>query len=210
MSYILYYSTRCKNCDKILGELSRTEIQSDIHFVCVDKRVTKADGSICVVLDTGEEILLPKEITRVPAMLMLRHNNRVIYGNDIYTVLGESLENEKRVATGGRLEPNELDCGFRFGMGSISSNTYSSLDGEEDESLSGCYVSACYDNVGRIETPPDDYQPDKMDEVSIKTYQEERNMAVPMNIKQQHQADFIDDSQIRGMPQMGASGLTMT
>ena len=38
MSYVLYYSKYCKNCNKIIYKLSRNEIKDDVHFLCFDKR----------------------------------------------------------------------------------------------------------------------------------------------------------------------------
>lgn len=183
MSAILYYSKHCKNCDKILSELSQSKVQDDIHFVCVDKRARLENGQTCVVLETGEHVVLPEQITRVPALLLLQENNRILFGNDIYDVVSRSVQHEKHAATNGYGEPKEaggeLVCSVSSGTG-----FYSSLDENHDfAEQHGCYASASYDNIERIETPPDDYQPDKMNEESIKHYQQERNMAVPQNIK---------------------------
>lgn len=171
MSAILYYSTKCRNCDKILSELVRTEVQNEIHFICIDNRVKKGDH-VYVLLESGEEIHLPSEVSKVPALLLLRENNRILFGNDIYNILDIKVVEERTRATGGNMEPHD----FTF-TNNIHSTSYSSID-EEEGGLGGCYASASYDNLENIETPPDDYIPDKLDESSIKKYQEERNSVV--------------------------------
>lgn len=186
MSAILYYSKHCKNCDKVLSELSQSKAQDDIHFVCVDKRVRLENGQTCVVLDTGEQVALPEQITRVPALLLLHEDNRILFGNDIYDIVSRTVQREKQSATGGHGEPkeagDEMVCSATSGSGFYSAIDENDVFAEQH----GCYASASYDNVDRIETPPDDYQPDKMNEDSIKTYQEERNMAVPQKVTQPH------------------------
>ena len=184
MSAILYYSKHCKNCDKIISELSQSRAQNDIHFVCVDKRARLENGQTCVVLDTGEQVALPEQITRVPALLLLQEDNRILFGNDIYDVVSLTVQREKHAATKGYGEPREAGGSDLMSSVSAGSGLYSALD--ENDAFAeqhGCYASASYDNIDRIETPPDDYQPDKMNEDSIKTYQEERNTAVPQNAK---------------------------
>lgn len=179
MSSILYYSTLCKNCDKILNELSRTDLQNGIHFVCIDKRVERG-GAHFVVLETGEEVLLPKEVTRVPALLLLESGNRVLFGNEIYSVFGEALEQENRTATGGNIEPRQPEAMSTAGFHtSVHSSHYSPLDGAAEHDDGSAYASATYDNIPSIETPPEDYVPDKMNEDSIKNYQDARNKVVP-------------------------------
>ena len=179
MSSILYYSTLCKNCDKILNELSRTELQRGIHFVCVDKRVERG-GAHFVVLETGEEVLLPKEVTRVPALLLLDAGNRVLFGNEIYSVFGDALREENRTATRGNVEPRQPEAISTAGFHtSVHSSHYSALDGGAEPDDGSAYVSATYDNIQSIETPPEDYVPDKLNEQSIKEYQEARNTVVP-------------------------------
>ena len=172
MSAIMYYSTKCRNCDKILSELTRTEVQKDIHFVCIDNRVKKNDH-VYAVLESGEEVVLPREVSKVPALLLLRENNRILFGNDIYNILDIKVKEETSKATRGNMEPHD----FAF-TGNIHSTAYSSIDETADEGLEGCYASASYDNLEQIETPPEDYVPDKLNEESVKQYQEERNSVV--------------------------------
>lgn len=173
MSAILYYSTKCRNCDKILSELARTELQKEIHFVCVDKRVVR-NGNTYVILETDEEILLPTEVTRVPALLILA-DNRIIFGNDIYNMMENRKESDAYVATDGNMEPSE----FSFSSNN-QSNFFSSFDDDSESQIGGCYASASYDNVDKIDTPPEDYKADKLDDSSMKEYESKRNSGISL------------------------------
>ena len=55
---ILYYSTYCKNCDKLLNILNKSNLQSTLNFINIDKRVTR-NNSIYIILNDEKEILLP-------------------------------------------------------------------------------------------------------------------------------------------------------
>lgn len=82
MSSVLYYSKYCKNCDNIIGKLSKTSIQKDIHFICIDKRI-KEKNKIYLLLEGGKKVLLPETVRKVPAILLLYQGYRVLYGKDI-------------------------------------------------------------------------------------------------------------------------------
>ena len=160
MSMILYYSNLCENSKKILHEITRTDIQNDVHFVCVDSRMQQG-GNTIVVLETGETVLVPKQVVRVPAMFIIE-DARFLFGNEIHDLIGTSCQKKLEDATSGQLEP--------FGF---ATNYYSNID--EVESVAGYYASATHDNMQNIITPPEDYKSDKVDEDSIKSYQEQRS-----------------------------------
>ena len=82
MSNILYYSKYCKSCQQLLYEISKSKVNEEIHFICIDRRVKK-NNKIYVQLDHGSEILLPPNIQKVPAMLMLNRGNQVVEGSMI-------------------------------------------------------------------------------------------------------------------------------
>ena len=83
MSSILYYSNYCNNCKPLLQKLSHTSIKDDIHFICIDKRVKKPNGITNIVLENGQELLLPHTITKVPALMLLNRGNKVLFGEEI-------------------------------------------------------------------------------------------------------------------------------
>jgi hypothetical protein len=85
MSAALYYSNYCDHCKELLMKISRTKISDDIHFICIDKRVKQNDGSTHIILENGQHLLLPPNVTKVPSILLLHHGNRVIDGlKEIY------------------------------------------------------------------------------------------------------------------------------
>jgi hypothetical protein len=82
MSSILYYSKYCEVSKKYLQTLSKSNVQKDIHFICIDKRV-KESNKTYIILDNGQKIILPENVTRVPALLLLNQGYTVLYGEQI-------------------------------------------------------------------------------------------------------------------------------
>ena len=52
MSSVLYYSKYCENCKLLLYELGKSNLQNDIHFLSIDRRIEKK-GQLFIVLDNG-------------------------------------------------------------------------------------------------------------------------------------------------------------
>jgi arsenate reductase-like glutaredoxin family protein len=71
MSSILYYSKYCEVSKKYLQLLSKSNVQKDVHFICIDKRIKDSNNKTYIVLDNGQKIILPENVTRVPALLLL-------------------------------------------------------------------------------------------------------------------------------------------
>ena len=63
MSSVLYYSKYCKNCDNIIGKLSKTSIQKDIHFICIDKRI-KENNKIYLLLEGGKKYYYLRQLEK--------------------------------------------------------------------------------------------------------------------------------------------------
>ena len=68
MSSVLYYSKYCENCKKLLYQLGKSNIQKNIHFLSIDKRINRG-GKIYIILDNGNEILMPPNIVSGPTLL---------------------------------------------------------------------------------------------------------------------------------------------
>ena len=132
MSCILYYSNFCEPSKKLLQTVSKTQNTNNIHFICIDKRIKDSSGKIFIVLQTGQQILMPDNVTRVPALLLLNQNYKVIYGDDIYKHLKPQITQEIKQATKNNMEPTTFQDGFGcfggFGGGGIVSDNYSFLD----------------------------------------------------------------------------------
>ena len=136
MSSILYYSNFCEPSKKLLQTVSKTQNVNNIHFVCIDKRVKDSNGKIFIVLQNGQQILMPENVTRVPALLLLNQNYKVIYGNDIYNYLKPQVTQQVQQATKNNMEPINFQDGFKsFGgfSGGIVSDNYSFLDQSDSE-----------------------------------------------------------------------------
>lgn len=136
MSCILYYSNFCEPSKKLLQTVSKTQNVNNIHFVCIDKRVKDANGKIYIILQTGQKLLMPENVTRVPALLLLNQNYKVIYGDDIYKHLKPQVQQQIKQATKNNMEPQNFQDGFgAFGgfSGGIASDNFSFLDQSDSE-----------------------------------------------------------------------------
>ena len=138
MSCILYYSNFCEPSKKLLHTVGKTQNTNNIHFVCIDKRVKDPNGKVYIVLQTGQKLLMPENVTRVPALLLLNQNYKVIYGDDIYKHLKPQVTQQIKQATKNNMEPVNFQDGFSaFGgfSGGIVSDNFSFLD-QSDTDLS--------------------------------------------------------------------------
>lgn len=140
MSSILYYSNFCEPSKKLLQTVSKTGNVNSIHFVCIDKRVKEPNGKIYIVLQTGQKLLMPENVTRVPALLLLNQNYKVIYGDDIYKHLKPQVTQQVQQATKNNMEPINFQDGFGtfggFGGGlssGVISDNFSFLDQSDTE-----------------------------------------------------------------------------
>jgi len=129
MSSILYYSNFCEHSKKLLQTLSKTQASKDLHFICIDKRTQGPDKKIYIVLENGQKIVMPENVTKVPALLLLNQNYQVLYGDNIYNHLKPAQEVITRQATSNNMEP----MAFSLGGGCIASDQYSFLDMDSDE-----------------------------------------------------------------------------
>ena len=191
MSCILYYSNFCEPSKKLLQTVSKTQNVNNIHFVCIDKRVKDSSGKVFIVLQTGQQLLMPESVTRVPALLLLNQNYKVIYGDDIYKHLRPQVNQEIKQATRNNMEPITHQDGFSsFGgfSGGIVSDNYSFLDQNDNElSVKGDgglrqmhnYVTLSESNNLSMSLPKDDfeYNSDKLKEgeTSVEALQRRRD-----------------------------------
>jgi hypothetical protein len=126
MSTILYYSNFCEHSRKLLQTLSKSDIKKDIHFICIDKRI-KENNKIFIVLENGNKILMPDNIDRVPALLLLNQGYNVLYGDAILEHFRPVQQKMVKQATQNNMEP--LSFSFENGgFGNVVSDQYSFLD----------------------------------------------------------------------------------
>jgi hypothetical protein len=133
MSMILYYSNFCEHSKKILQRISKSEISKGIHFICIDKRIKDKSGKVFIILENQQQIILPEDVKKVPALLTL-NNFEIYYGDDIYFHMKPVEENIIKVATNNNMEPSSFSLCGGGGMFGIVSDQYSFLD-MDSESL---------------------------------------------------------------------------
>jgi hypothetical protein len=128
MSCILYYSKNCSFCSKYLQIISKSSVQNDIHFICIDRRV-KENNKTYILLENGQKIILPDNVSKVPALLLLNQGYQVLYGEQILQHLKPRQQEEIKQATNNNMEP----MAFSLGGGCIASDQYSFLDQDPSE-----------------------------------------------------------------------------
>lgn len=133
MSCILYYSNFCDHSRKILQTLAKSNTQ-DIHFICIDKRERATNGKTFIVLENGQKIVMPENVTRVPALLLLTQGYQVIFGEAILQHLKPRQEVAVQQATFNNMEPTAFAFGGGGAFGStVASDQYSFLDQDADQ-----------------------------------------------------------------------------
>ena len=130
MSSILYYSNFCEHSKKLIQTISKANISKDIHFICIDKRTKDSNNKIYIILENGQKIIMPENVSRVPALLLLNQNYQVLYGESIVQHLKPKQEALIKKATQNNLEP--MAFGFGGGFGNVTSDQYSFLDMDSD------------------------------------------------------------------------------
>lgn len=190
---VLYYSNYCNHSQKIIKFLSKGGLLNNLNAFCVDKRMRDPKtNQILIVLEDGKKAFLPPNVQSVPALLLTNENYKLILGDDIIHHFEPAIKEKLASADFGTGEP--IGYGMnQFSGAMMKSNvvseqfTYYNLSPEElsAKGASGRrqmhnYVAAKQDNLF-IDTPPDEYKPNKLDEnVTIDKLQQQRNMDVPI------------------------------
>jgi hypothetical protein len=177
MSCVLYYSKYCEICKKLIYNLGKTNIKDKIHFLNIDKRINE-NGKTFILLENGQKILLPPNINMVPALLLLSKGNKIIFGNDVENYFIPLVNSEKKESVKLSGEPLAFSL---YEMGTSMSDNYSYLDQtSSDLSAKGnggtrqMHSFVKLNNNNKIETPPEDYIPDKIGEVDLGKIQQQR------------------------------------
>ena len=175
MKYIIYYSNYCAHSKRILLALSRRKTDDEIHYLCIDKRTTN-NGKTYLVLSNGKRVLLPSAVTEVPAMLLLHHGNHVVIGDAILKHLIPTQPAMQKV------EPLAFSLDEMAGMSdnySYLDMTAESLAAKGDGGMRIPHKYVTFDQVDKIETPPEDFEPNKVDTNQYDAYVDRRNKGVP-------------------------------
>jgi len=181
---ILYYSNYCKHCQKLLQTLVKGNLSDKISFICIDKRITdKKTNQQFIVLENGNRVIIPPNIHSVPSLLLIKHNYKVLLGDDILKHYHPQLKELNDKATNFNGEPMAFPIMQSSGGTNIVSEQYTMYNMTPEElSAKGKggnrqmynYVSAA-DDMKFINTPADTYRPDKLsNSVTIDTLQQQR------------------------------------
>ena len=135
MSCIFYYSKTCQYCKPYIQFFSKSaEFQRDIHFVCTDNRtIDPKTKQIYLLLDNGNRIILPKQVTSVPALYFINDGN-VLYGDDIKDYINPRQIVNQKMATQGNIYPEPTN------ISPSGSDGYSYLESDSASSSSSSYV----------------------------------------------------------------------
>lgn len=131
MSSIIYYSNFCDHSKKLLQGLSKSQVCKDIHFICIDNRI-RENGKVFIQLQNGQKIVMPENVTKVPALLLINQNYKILYGDEIYNHFKPRQEVLTKQATNNNLEPTAFSLAGCGGFGGIVSDQYSFLDMDAD------------------------------------------------------------------------------
>jgi hypothetical protein len=184
---ILYYSNYCPNSKKVLEYVSKNGLVDHINCICIDRRSVDAQGQIMIHLENGKCVLMPPGIHGVPAMLIVKENYRCIYAQEIIAYLNPMVSRKISKETVQNGEPIATPLAFSSGGTNIVSEKFTFYNATPDEYMAKGkgehrqlynYVKADHANELSIQTPPDSYRPDKVDEESMQHYQEKRNEEV--------------------------------
>jgi len=197
MSSILYYSNFCQHSKALLQKVgNNSSILKDVHFICIDKRVKDANNKINIVLENGQQIVMPENVSKVPALLLLNENYRVLYGEDILRYFKPREEVAVQQATQNNLEPMAFALGGGGNFG-IASDQYSFLDMDSDSLAAKGdggtrqmhnYVSLSYADT--INTPSDEtnYKGPKLgDDMTIENLMQQRESDLKQTQSNQRQ-----------------------
>ena len=184
----LYYSNYCKHSQRVLHFIVKGNLTEKLNFLCIDKREKDVNNNqIYIVLEDGKKVIMPPNIQSVPALLLVKHGYRVLLGDDIvqHFQSAANLETKKKMMNR-QIEP--VGTSLNSSYMNVSSEQYSNYNLTPDElSAKGNggrrqlynYVSA-NEEIISIQTPPDTYQADKIDQdVTVDKLQQQRMDDVP-------------------------------
>jgi len=192
---IFYYSNYCKHSQKILQTLVKGCLTDKVSCVCIDNR--KKDPSTnqtYILLENGTKVIMPPTLHSVPALLLVNDRYRIIFGDEITKHFHPQLINKQSVLSQGQGEPLSFQLNKSSGGTNIVSEAYTFYDAPSDElSAKGngrsrqMYNYVTTDNdLFSIETPDDNYQPDKVsDHVTIDNLQQKRMDELEVSTNQQ-------------------------
>ena len=180
---IVYYSNYCKHSQKLLQYLAKNGLTAKVNCINIDKRKRDPQtGQTHNYLEKGGAVLLPPNVHCVPTLLLVNEKFRVITGQEIYSHFAPKVTAQNKIATNGD-EPLSYGLPFSQNGMNIQSEQFTFYNMTPDElSAKGRggmrqmynYVSAYHDNM-TINTPPENYRPNKVSAESVEALEQIRN-----------------------------------
>jgi len=96
--------------------------------------VKDTNNKVFIVLENGQKIIMPENVNRVPALLLLTQDYKVLYGESILQYFKPKQEVNVKRATQNNMEPMAFSFGGGGGFGDVVSDQYSFLD-QDPEAL---------------------------------------------------------------------------
>lgn len=184
MPNILYYSTNCSHCRKLLSVLSKNKYENTMFF-SVDNREIVNEKTFLILSD-GSRVLLPVHITQVPSLLIVddkTNKNNLIVGNEILNFFEEKMEQtEKKIE-----DPASFELSGQ--RSEVVSDSFSFFDANSEEmmacgdgGLKQMHNYTALDEIHKITTPPEEYTPNTIgnDSKSYEKLIEERESELRM------------------------------
>jgi hypothetical protein len=159
-------------------------LTNKISCICIDKRTRDpTNGQVYVTLENGGKVIMPPNVHSVPSLLLVKQQYRVIMGDDILKHLHPEMKNTMTSKQSVQVEPSGYFLAASAGGTNIISEKFTSYSMTPDElSAKGNggsrqlynYISV-KDDMHLINTPPDNYRPDKVStDVTLDKLQQKR------------------------------------
>ena len=110
MKDILFYSNFCTYCKEIINTISKTPLNNNLMFVCVD----------------DDNIQLPPFVTAVPTIYLV-NEKKIVVDEGIESWIKEKLTRNEKPVENVELQPYFGSCTSSFG------NNFSSIDNSENK-----------------------------------------------------------------------------
>tara|TARA_Y200000002_G_scaffold83245_1_gene66003 strand:+ start:7613 stop:8185 length:573 start_codon:yes stop_codon:yes gene_type:complete len=180
---ILYYSNYCKHSQKIVQTLVKHNLNTKISFICIDKRKRDPrDNQMYIELEDGKKVILPPNIQHVPSLLLIKNNYQVIYGDKIITYFHSDMKESSSEIVKMNGEPMGYELNQSVGGTNIISEKFTSynmtaedLGSKSKSNKRNMYNYVTIDQNVFIETPPENYKPDKISsDITVDGLQQKR------------------------------------
>ena len=180
---ILYYSNYCKHSQKVVQTLVKHNLNNKVSFICIDKRRRDPnDNQIYIELENGSKVIFPPNIQHVPSLLLIKNNYRVIYGDEIITHFHSDMKNSSSEIVKVNGEPMGYELNQSSGGTNIISERFTNYNMTPDDlgsksksKMRNMYNYVTIDQSVFINTPPEDYKPDKISsDITVDSLQQKR------------------------------------